>query len=241
MIPNIPVAPGPPRYPTGPYATTSYDKQGGMDESLTALPQLNVNDQLSAFLNWYKRQGIGNTPQRPLGNTPASAPRPVQQERTVEDNTTRQLQQLQLRKMQGEVQDAESIRNLRKTPIDMGPNMGLAYDWDTRKMNPIQQKAVSPENSVVANGGVASSGSAGAPIAEDLAKFAGGGGQAEGQKGQAPNSPGGGAFDIRKLLEALLDSNNAYGQRQDQNGPTNPYSTPSFGDVQSGRSSTARY
>lgn len=83
----------------------------------------------------------------------AMQPKP---EQGGEGGVAGRLQQLALRKAQGEVMDADSIRNLRKVPVPMGPGgiYGTAYDWDTRSMNPIQQQAVSPNNAVAANEGM---------------------------------------------------------------------------------------
>lgn len=86
-----------------------------------------------------------------------------------EGDVTGKMQQLALRKAQGEVNDADSIRNLRKVPVNMGI-YGTAYDWDTRSMNPIQQRAVSPENAVVANEGMTTGEQEGLIAAQRAAK-----------------------------------------------------------------------
>lgn len=127
-----------------------------------------------------------------------------------------QMRALQLRKMQGEVQDAESIRNLRPSPTMLTPAMGggVIYGYDQQALNPIQRKAVNPENGVMANGGIASSGSAGTPIGADLGIFAGQtGSMAAGSSGYTVPVQGGGAigngntFDQQMMLAALKRSN----------------------------------
>lgn len=192
-----------------PDATVSYGPGHSLQETIRPVPTQDINEQLRQFLAWYGsnvNQGGHHPPHRGFGSAPPGASRPpVTASRGEEGDTSGRLRALQLRMAQGQEADANSVRQMRKIPIDMGPNMGVAYDWDARKANPIQQQAINPGSSLVANSGIASSGSAGLPIAADLGLFAGTTSPVE-AKTLASDQAAGNVFEQERLLQALRRS-----------------------------------
>lgn len=106
----------------------------GNEDILDFLRQMQFRQQRSQRLSG-RRPGLVSAP---------AAPRAVQAP-AREGDSSAALEALQLRRARAQEQDENDVRNLRKTPVNMGI-YGLAFDWDARQMNPLQQRAVSPQN-----------------------------------------------------------------------------------------------
>lgn len=139
--------PGPPtQWPPQPYATSGWDKGGNLNQSLTALPQLNLQDQLNALLSVISRR---QSQPRPESRVQRQPPPSVRQVQGSEGDRSSALANAKANDEMMKISEDQLSRNMRKIPIPMGPGgiYGTAYDWDTRSMTPGQQKMVSPERS----------------------------------------------------------------------------------------------